>query len=209
MNDRDYERFERRRRTRRKSALASIAAVAVILVAVAAIVIAIVAVISRNQAQGGPSETVAATEQPTLYQPSAQETSAPQPTTGYSPTESGYQPATQSYYSEPDVTEAPYNEPYTPEPTYAEGAASASDGALHYYAHGKTSYGYDWTYSGGGGIVSVTCKYNFDLEQYDFIITGLSEGVSDLTLIYNTGDGQTSSHYMTVTVDSNLNVYGY
>ena len=77
---------------------------------------------------------------------------------------------------------------------------------FEYECHGATSYGYDWTYSGGGGIVSVSCNYNLDTHQYDFVITGLSEGTTSLTLYYNTADGVQQPVNMTVSVDSNLNV---
>ena len=77
---------------------------------------------------------------------------------------------------------------------------------MHYNAYGQTSYGYDWTYSGGGGIVSIYCTYDFDTKMYDFTITGVSPGTTNVTLYYNTDDGVQQPVNMTVSVDDNLNV---
>ena len=77
---------------------------------------------------------------------------------------------------------------------------------LHVFTTGKTSYGYDWTYSGGGGIVNVSCNYDFNNHQYDFVLTGVSEGTSPITLYYYTADGQQMPVPMMINVDSNLNV---
>ena len=78
------------------------------------------------------------------------------------------------------------------------GAAMSTGNSIHYTANGSTSYGYDWTYSGGGGIVSVSCNYNFDTHQYDFVITGVAPGTTTLTLYYNTADGVQQPVNMTV-----------
>ena len=86
------------------------------------------------------------------------------------------------------------------------GGAVEGGNVMHYYATGQTSYGYDWTYSGGGGVVAVNCTYDFNTHQYDFTLTGVSEGTTSLTLYYNTADGVQQPVPMTVSVDSNLNV---
>lgn len=86
------------------------------------------------------------------------------------------------------------------------GGAVEGGNVLHYYANGQTSYGYDWNYSGGGGVVSIYCTYDFDAKQYDFTVTGVSEGTTSFTLYYNTDDGVQVPVPMTVSVDSNLNV---
>ena len=88
----------------------------------------------------------------------------------------------------------------------SDGGSYSSGNVLHYTASGQTSYGYDWTYSGGGGIVNVSCNYDFNTKQYDFNITGVAPGTASLTLYYNTADGVQQPVNMTVQVDSNLNV---
>ena len=213
MTDRDYERMERRNRTRRKSVVTSIIAAAVIFAAIVAIVIAVVALINKNNASGEPAETTAPTSQPTLYQPAAETSAQPSTAPQQQEATSSYQPATQPDYSE-ETSATQEQQEYADTPTQAPGRpegteSPASAGALHFYANGKTSYGYNWTYSGGGGIVDVKCKYNFDTEQYDFTVTGLSEGVSDLTLIYYTWDDNTVSKNMTIKVGSDLSVTEY
>lgn len=77
---------------------------------------------------------------------------------------------------------------------------------LHYYANGKTSYGFDWTYKTDNNIVSVSCNYNFNTQQYDFSIYGAAPGTAHITLYYNTADNVQVPVPMTVTVDSSLNV---
>lgn len=77
---------------------------------------------------------------------------------------------------------------------------------LHYYANGGTSYGYDWSYSGGKGIVNVDCSYDLNARQYDFVITGVSEGTADIVLYYSYDDVQQNRALMRVKVDSDLNV---
>lgn len=77
---------------------------------------------------------------------------------------------------------------------------------LHYTASGGTSYGYDWTYTGGAGIVNVNCSYDFNAGQYDFVITGVSAGTADIVLFYNSDDDEQIRVPMRVKVDSDLNV---
>ena len=85
-------------------------------------------------------------------------------------------------------------------------SSSSSGNAFHYYANGQTSYGYDWTYSGGGGIVNVSCNYDFNNHQYDFVLTGVAEGTSPITLYYYNANGEQMPVPMMISVDSNLNV---
>ena len=75
----------------------------------------------------------------------------------------------------------------------------------HYYANGKTSYGFDWDYSGGGNFL-LRCDYNFDQHQYDFQFYGVTPGTAHVTLYYFTADNVKVPVSLTVNVDSNLNV---
>ena len=206
MTDREYERNERRRRTREKGRVTSIIAGIVIALAVAAIVIVVIALVSKNNSQQPTAEpTIVATEQPTMYIPETK----PTETTSRSAT--AYTAPTQSQYVAPtaapvSVETAASAEPANPGETRQGGSSSAVGGELHYYAYGKTSYGYDWTYSGGAGVVSITCKYNFQNQQYDFIITGTNPGTTGFILYYNADDNQQISVPMSVTVSSDLKV---
>ena len=76
---------------------------------------------------------------------------------------------------------------------------------LHCSATGKTSYGFDWTYDTDNGNIVVACNYNFDTQQYDFIVYGAAEGTAHVTLYYNTSDGVQAPLPVTVNVDSDLN----
>ena len=201
MNDRDYERMERRIRTRRRGRIASIIAGVVIVAAVAVIIVVVISVASRN-AQPTMTPTEAATEQPTLYKPTeASATSAP--TSAYQQTTDSYvQPTALAYaptITPDDVTQADAQ----PATQYSEQAVS---GALHYYASGKTTEGYNWTYSSYGTTVDITCKYDFGQNRYDFIITGTSPGTTSFTLVYYAADDQPVSVPMTVSVDESLRV---
>ncbi|MBQ9247678.1 MAG: hypothetical protein IJ171_03735, partial [Ruminococcus sp.] len=76
----------------------------------------------------------------------------------------------------------------------------------HYYANGKTSYGFDWDYSADNSNFTVSCNYNFDKQQYDFTFYGTKAGTSHVTLYYYTADNVKVPVSLTVTVDSDLNV---
>lgn len=204
MTDRDYERMERRKKLHEKSMITSIIAGVVIVAALIAIVIVVVALVNKNKPEEQPEATVAVTEQPTLYRPEEHTEAAKSPTESTQPALS--QQATQA----PDPYTAQTQSWENPQPTEApaqfDGITSSYEGVLHYYASGQTSYGYNWTYSGGGGIVDITCGYDFSIHQYDFIITGVSPGTTSFYLIYYTADDQEVSVPMTVTVDENLKV---
>lgn len=75
----------------------------------------------------------------------------------------------------------------------------------HYYANGKTSYGFNWDYSGGGNFY-IRVDYNFDQQQYDFQFYGTAPGTSTTTIYYFTDDNTKVPVDLTVTVDDNLNV---
>lgn len=77
---------------------------------------------------------------------------------------------------------------------------------LHIYANGKTSYGFDWRITTDNKNYVITCNYNFDRQQYDFIIYGTQKGVSNTTLFYNTADNVQAPMAVTLNVDSSLNV---
>ena len=70
---------------------------------------------------------------------------------------------------------------------------------LHIYANGKTSYGFDWRITTDNKNYVITCNYNFDRQQYDFIIYGT-------TIFYNTADNVQAPMAVTLNVDSSLNV---
>lgn len=77
---------------------------------------------------------------------------------------------------------------------------------LHYYAYGKTSYGYNWDYSADSDIVNVSCEYNFDVHGYDLIVAGKAPGTANVTLYYFTDDNVSVPIHLTVSVDDDLNV---
>ena len=77
---------------------------------------------------------------------------------------------------------------------------------LHIYANGKTSYGFDWRITTDNKNYVITCNYNFDRQQYDFIIYGTEKGVSNTTIFYNTADNVQAPMAVTLNVDSSLNV---
>jgi cytoskeletal protein RodZ len=203
MTDRDYERAERRRRTREKGKITSIIAVGVIVLALIAIIVVVVAVISKNQPAAVPEATETVTEQPTLYVPS---TSAPTPTeratsAAAQPTSASYE-ATEAAWDDQDDSDDD-NSDETPDTS--NNSASAVAGALHYYAYGGTSGGYNWTYDSMGDT-AVTCQYDFDENKYDFTITGVSPGETSLTLIYYAADDQPVEIPLSVRVNDDLSV---
>ena len=203
MSDRDYERIERRRRTRRKEAVTSVIAGTVIVAAIAVIIVAVIAVVSRNNAPEAVQPTEAATEQPTLYQPTEQSPTATEAKTEYyQPTYSNTELPTSAVNTTPAYGEAT-TAAAQPGTQYSEQAVS---GALHYYAYGMTTEGYYWTYSSYGTTVDITCVYDFQQHKYDFVITGTSPGTTSFTLYYKTDDDHELSETMTVSVDENLRV---
>ena len=76
----------------------------------------------------------------------------------------------------------------------------------HYYANGKTSYGFQWDYDTDNGNFVVKCDYNFDQQQYDFTFYGTAPGTAHVTLYYYTSDSNKIPVNLTVTVDDDLNV---
>ena len=76
----------------------------------------------------------------------------------------------------------------------------------HYYANGKTSYGFNWDYDTDNANFVVKCDYNFNQQQYDFTFYGSAPGTAHVTLYYYTSDTNKVPVNLTVTVDSNLNV---
>jgi hypothetical protein len=76
----------------------------------------------------------------------------------------------------------------------------------HYYANGKTSYGFNWDYDTDNANFVVKCDYNFNQQQYDFTFYGSTPGTAHVTLYYYTSDTNKVPVNLTVTVDSNLNV---
>ena len=76
----------------------------------------------------------------------------------------------------------------------------------HYYANGKTSYGFNWDYNTDNSNFVVKCDYNFNQQQYDFTFYGSTPGTAHVTLYYYTSDTNKVPVNLTVTVDSNLNV---
>ena len=85
--------------------------------------------------------------------------------------------------------------------------APANSGTpYHFYANGKTSYGFDWTYKADNLNFLLRCDYNFNQQQYDFQFYGVTPGTSHVTLYYNTDDNVQVPVNLTVTVDDALNV---
>lgn len=76
----------------------------------------------------------------------------------------------------------------------------------HYYASGKTSYGFDWNYDTDNSNFVIRCDYNFDQQQYDFSFYGVTPGTAHVTLYYNTSDNVQVPVSLTVNVDDGLNV---
>ena len=75
----------------------------------------------------------------------------------------------------------------------------------HYYANGKTSYGFDWTYSADNNNFVIRCDYNFNQQQYDFQFYGTAPGTAHLTVYYNTDDNTKVPVNLTLNVDNSLN----
>ena len=204
MNPIQRDRYERRMATRRKSMVTNIVVGVVILAVIIAIIVVAVNLLNKPKS-GNTDPTDAAATTATIAQPTETSVAATQPTQAAQQQDNNqntYQQETQAQVQYSTDVQIPTQSQYTTAPA----APVSQAGVLHYSATGQTSYGYDWTYSGGGGIVSVTCNYDFNTKQYDFSITGVSEGTASLTLYYNTADGVSVPVPMTVSVDSNLNV---
>lgn len=204
LNAIQRDRLERRRSIRRKSMITNITIGIVALAVVAGIIVAVVAMTGNSKKDDQEPTTVTATIASETQKPQETKTQATQ---GSQQSQNATQPAVIQYETQsqwqPETTADSYQQEATAAPGGTSGGGSST---LHYYAFGKTSYGYDWTYSGGGGVVSVACDYSFDNNRYDFVLTGVSEGTATITLYYNTDDGVQVPVPMTVYVDSNLNV---
>ena len=74
-----------------------------------------------------------------------------------------------------------------------------------FYATGRTSYGFDWTYTTDNCIFVLRCDYYFDRQQYDFQVCGVAPGVAHLTIWYNTDDNVQVPAELTVYIDDDLN----
>lgn len=85
-------------------------------------------------------------------------------------------------------------------------APAGTGNPAHFYANGKTSYGFDWNYSADNGNFVLACNYNFDKQQYDFTFYGVTPGVAHITVYYNTDDNTQVPVQLTINVDDNLNV---
>lgn len=210
----ERDRMERREQTRRKSRISSILVIVIAAAVIIGIIVAVVALVGKNKK---PADTEPTTVTATI----ASETQAAKETTDAATPQSTQpvrDPALSNIASSnsdaaqqetlPDTSSSSVSSDASSQTSSsaAEGGSHSSGNVLHYTATGQTSYGYDWTYSGGGGIVSVSCNYDFNTKQYDFNITGVAPGTATLTLYYNTADGVQQPVNMTVQVDSNLNV---
>ncbi len=95
------------------------------------------------------------------------------------------------------------------ERVYIDTKRTAPEGSgtpLHFYANGKTSYGFDWTYNTDNCNFVLRCDYNFDQQQYDFQFYGVTPGTANVTVYYNTDDNTQVPVNMTINVDNDLNV---
>ena len=85
-------------------------------------------------------------------------------------------------------------------------APAGTGNPSHFYANGKTSYGFDWTYETDNANFVISCNYNFAKQQYDFVFYGTQAGTSHVTVYYNTSDSTKVPVKLTLNVDNNLNV---
>ena len=214
MRYEDYRRKKNARQARGRSNVTAVLAVVVIIAALIAIAVVIISLIPKNAAPPAGQQTASETAQPTLYIPDRQDagtptappaTAAPQSPADNAPTAPDATSAPDAPYAD-DPTEPDVDTPIAPADTPASGTSIEADGALHYFASGGTSDGYNWTYSSDGVIVDITCKYLFDSGQYDFIITGVTPGETSFTLVYYTDDTHSVNVPMTVSVDDSLKV---
>lgn len=215
----ERDRMERREQTKRKSRISSILVIVIGVAVIIGMIIAIASLVGKNKKSGdeepstvtatiasetqATSETTDATtpkatqqaKDPALNNLSSSQGDNAQQATLPSSSSSASSSASSDVSSDPSSNNAS-----------SAGGSYSNGNTLHYTATGQTSYGYDWTYSGGGGIVNVSCNYDFNSKQYDFNITGVAPGTASLTLYYNTADGVQQPVNMTIQVDNNLNV---
>ena len=91
--------------------------------------------------------------------------------------------------------------------THHSGATWNGTGTpLHFTENGKTTYGYNWRYEGGNGLVDLGCDYTFDGSSYDFSLIGKEPGSGSITVWHNTGNNTQEPTTINFTVDDNLNV---
>ena len=94
------------------------------------------------------------------------------------------------------------------ERVYIDTKRPAPDNAgtpAHFYANGKTSYGFDWNYDADNSNFIIRCDYNFDEQQYDFQFYGTAPGTAHITVYYNTDNNTQATADLTLVVDDNLN----
>ena len=212
----ERDRMERREQTKRKSRISSILVIVIGVAVIIGMIIAIASLVGKNKKSG---DTEPSTVTATIVSVS-QETQGSTEATAPKSTQPARDPALNNIASSQDNNAQQSTLPSSASSSASSdvssdassssaasaGGSYSSGNSLHYTASGQTSYGYDWTYSGGGGIVNVGCNYDFNTKQYDFNITGVAPGTTALTLYYNTADGVQQPVNMTVQVDSNLNV---
>lgn len=75
--------------------------------------------------------------------------------------------------------------------------------AFKYYACGKTSYGYDYTYKATNNNIDVKVNYDFKTNKYEFNVIGKKAGNVQVTLIWNINDKKTNSATFNLKVDKN------
>ena len=85
-------------------------------------------------------------------------------------------------------------------------APEESGEPAHFYATGKTSYGFDWNYDTDNCNFVIRCDYNFDEQQYDFSFYGVTPGTAHVTVYHNVNDKTQVPDYITIYVDNDLNV---
>ena len=78
--------------------------------------------------------------------------------------------------------------------------------AFKYYAYGKTSYGYDYTYKATNNNIDVKVNYDFKTNKYEFNVIGKKAGNVQITLIWNINDKKTNSATFNLKVDKKGNV---
>lgn len=211
MSGRYESNYDRRRHTKRKGQITTVIAAAVILIALVAILLVVLSLIKKNNDSTPQAQpTAAVTEQPTLYIPAessdpaavettVQPSSAPQPTAA-APSETPAQP-TEPSGTEPTEKPEPSEVPYEP---MGDESYTDDEGVLHVY----TPAGYNWTYYYDGESVKITCKPHFDINRYEFLITGLKAGTTEFNLYYYTDPDQTLFVKIPVTavIDDNLRI---
>ena len=81
--------------------------------------------------------------------------------------------------------------------------------AFKYYAYGKTSYGYDYTYKATNNNIDVKVNYDFKTNKYEFNVIGKKAGNVQVTLIWNINDKKTNSATFNLKVDKNGKVTAF